>query len=1128
MLRKKKACVGYLNANREITRSSNRYFGRRMPASRIHPQFHRLTLVAILFSFATNNPIGTSVYSQTIDWSNGTGTLPWYDIGTNWVGGTRPSSSGTARFGLTGNYAVWWDGFAVQEAPSVGKILVTNNGNVTFLNQDNVQRQFTVNGSGGAGSFSDFRIHAPQGATTTLTISGMHLRSLGGAEITRDLLFASSTVNINGGHAAESRLTVSGSTGLRVNGALNVNSGGKVGTTHAFLGHGSKFNTGTATIQGAGSSMIASGGLTVGDAGQGTLRVLSGGTVTSSSALIGNQSDANGLVQISGTNSRLTIGQSAYVGLEGSGRLDILDGGEVQVVDAYVGFGSSSGNAGVVTVSGAGSKLTSTGQLFVGFKFGVGEMHVTSGGTVNSKLAAVGDFNANGLVTVSGVGSVWNNTDGMYIGAINQGRVHIHSGGVVRSSTEPFVVFIGDGGNGILDVDAGGTMEAQSLIAGGGGGATGTIRVHGQNARHFSSSSDIIGWAGNGSLNVYDGGQAFTGHEAYVGYFAGSTGSVTVANPGSSWDIASDLIVGSSGQGVMGIYGGGQVSARNALIGAFTGSSGWVQVGSGLGNSLFSVEEDLFVGGGFTAAGGSSDLIIASGGRVHVGDTLRLWNPGRLSIVGGELRLNNFVRSSLSQLEYHYGTIEFEGSRSLGSDATVAHFFPGNPTITSGKHLLVEGTAVLSAPTTIDGGTLSVGSLQGGPLLKFNSGTFNLTNSNLSISTSGLFGSNLSVSHQQTYSVANATEIGSYGQLFVGNGGAFSSGNLTNYGQIVLGGSNSRLNRQSDTLWNHGLITGGGLISGALSNASSGEIRAESGNSLRFLTSSSENSGEIRILGGIVDFQGALVNQSGGRISGRGALTSSDIQNHGQMLFSGGFTDIYSPVTGFNNSRFIVSGGGTTTVHGSVEMKDGAELRISDHSNAVFFDDVQLRNGALLTGNGNAYFEGGLGIGNSPSRQEFSFNVSLGALSNLVVELGGTNSSSIEFDQFVFMRNLSLLGGSLTIDLISLNERDSVFSPRLGDSFRIFEVMGDWTGQFDNYFMPTLPRLLDWDLSDLYSFGTIRVASSRPKRLPDLEPPYKYEGGNLKLSSVPEPSSMSLVSLIVFGSISFRFSRKRG
>jgi hypothetical protein len=82
MLRKKKACVGYLNANGEITRSSNRYFGRRMPASRIHPQFHRLTLVAILFSFATNIPIGTSAYSQTIDWSNGTGTPnPWYDIG---------------------------------------------------------------------------------------------------------------------------------------------------------------------------------------------------------------------------------------------------------------------------------------------------------------------------------------------------------------------------------------------------------------------------------------------------------------------------------------------------------------------------------------------------------------------------------------------------------------------------------------------------------------------------------------------------------------------------------------------------------------------------------------------------------------------------------------------------------------------------------------------------------------------------------------------------------------------------------------------------------------------------------------------------------------------------------------
>jgi hypothetical protein len=95
-------------------------------------------------------------------------------------------------------------------------------------------------------------------------------------------------------------------------------------------------------------------------------------------------------------------------------------------------------------------------------------------------------------------------------------------------------------------------------------------------------------------------------------------------------------------------------------------------------------------------------------------------------------------------------------------------------------------------------------------------------------------------------------------------------------------------------------------------------------------------------------------------------------------------------------------------VYGDVEIQAGAELRISDLSNGVFFDHVQLRNGVLSTGGGNAFFEGGLGIGDSPSRQEFNFNVTLGATSNLIVEIGGADSQLPEYDQFVFFQNLTL------------------------------------------------------------------------------------------------------------------------
>jgi hypothetical protein len=139
------------------------------------------------------------------------------------------------------------------------------------------------------------------------------------------------------------------------------------------------------------------------------------------------------------------------------------------------------------------------------------------------------------------------------------------------------------------------------------------------------------------------------------------------------------------------------------------------------------------------------------------------------------------------------------------------------------------------------------------------------------------------------------------------------------------------------------------------------------------------------------------------------------------------------------------------------------------------------------------FIEGSLGIGNSPSRQEFSINMTFNSGSNILVEIGGTNGLVPEYDQYVFLQNLTLQGGALTVELIPLNPGDPVFQPSLGDAFQIIEVLGTWTGTFGTINLPQLTGSLQWDTSNLYSSGMLSV------------------------SAVPEPNAVWLTALVFAG-----------
>lgn len=188
--------------------------------------------------------------------------------------------------------------------------------------------------------------------------------------------------------------------GLGGTGRLNVNvtSGTGVTANNILVGALAKSN-GLVVVTGPDSSYSLTSKLftIVGDAGNGTMRVLNGaGVDTIGSAIIGATKSGVGLVDVNGFNtiaSEWTIDKTLVVGESGSGTLNILGGGHVDPTDAFIGQLVGSNGLVVVNGSSAGgpsSTFSVTHNLFVGGNVaapgGTGELDIT-----NKGLVAVGN-----------------------------------------------------------------------------------------------------------------------------------------------------------------------------------------------------------------------------------------------------------------------------------------------------------------------------------------------------------------------------------------------------------------------------------------------------------------------------------------------------------------------------------------------------------------------------------------------------------------------------------------------------------------------------------------------------------------------------------------------------------------
>jgi outer membrane autotransporter protein len=347
-------------------------------------------------------------------------------------------------------------------------------------------------------------------------------------------------------------ITVDGTGSQLTTGGLSIGDGNASGDPACSLPGNGCTSSLTVTNNGVVSD---SGSLIVGNGSAGALSISSGGVVSASNISVANT--LNSSITVSGTGSQLNAG-SLYLGGSGLGSLIISAGGSAVIGSGGVNTGYLAGN--VITVTGAGSSLSSTGDLFI-----AGGTVTFSAGAVVSNVNAWVGYEADAIVNVTGAGTQWNNSGDINIGYYASGfvsQLNITNGATVTSV------------NGILAPY--GDSETNAVVTVSGAGSSWTM------------SGDLtVGMAQGGTLPNDTGGTLTISNGGVVsdvnGIIASSsvaTGTVTVTGANSAWNNSGNVTVGDAGTATLNVNNGGAVSAATMTIANQAGSIGTVNVGA--------------------------------------------------------------------------------------------------------------------------------------------------------------------------------------------------------------------------------------------------------------------------------------------------------------------------------------------------------------------------------------------------------------------------------------------------------------------------------------------------------------------------------------------------------------------
>lgn len=461
-----------------------------------------------------------------------------------------------------------------------------------------------------------------------------------------------------------------------------------------------------------------------------------------------------------------SISNNLMVGNVLSGTLIIEAGGQVSGTTARVG---SDNVTGTVTVRDAISAWTNTGAISIGVgSAGFGVLNILNGGSVSNTTSEVGvNAGGTGIVTVSGSGSQWTNSQTLVVGWYGNGTVTIENGGAVSAPTTWMGVVPGAQGTLTLSGTSGnrGVLTTALMAKGLGDGRTGaaTLNLDGGILR---ASADRVNFLADQAVYRY----GFAPGDVVIG-----TGGAFIDSNGHTIGISA-VLGGSGGLTKLGAgtltlsgantYAGGTTISDGTLVANTTSLHGPV-----LNNAVLVFNQT--VDGTFSGNISGSGLLTKDGAGALTLTGTNTYTGGT-EVNGGTLVIAAPEALGSGPVTFGGGVLRFDYAGSLDRPITVS---PGGFTADANGN-----TELMSAPLA--------GS---GPFTKAGAGSLNLTgNSPLTGPTSvqaGHLAVNGSLANS-TVTVQNGATVGgngTIGGLIIQNGGFAAPGN--SIGRLSVAGN---------------------------------------------------------------------------------------------------------------------------------------------------------------------------------------------------------------------------------------------------------------------------------------------------------------------------------------------------
>ncbi len=722
------------------------------------------------------------------------------------------------------------------------------------------------------------------------------------------------TLTIDGGRVESGTFdNTSGGTFNFTGGTLAFTSNLQIDSRTPFNASDSDTIYSTRTLEVGNTLSIGTGGALTLDGGNvacGAFDNTNGGTFTHNNGILtvdgGVFSPGNSIYTIDGAGAgdlptvKLTAGATwnlgfsptgMYVGYDNAGALEILGGSSV--IDEYSNIGQNPGGEGVVTVDGAGSTWNNK-DLMVGV-LGTGTLNIANGGEVVVDRLTLVEYDSG-----------------------STGEIHFGTGGGTLS-TETLLAqpsrLTGTG-----TVNTRGLLSDIDLVFDSSHGLTQTLTLDSEPGQNITLNLDMsdpedvgylgAGYRGSGSLTIQDG-VAVQSERGYIGYDSGSTGTATVSGVGSTWTTDS-LAVGFFGTGILDINGGGSVvnTDYNVVIGGLDGDGTVTVTGAG---STLTTNEGLYVGDQ-----GNSTLDINGGGSVSTGTDgfigYRSTSDGLVTVEGADSAWN--VNSSL-----------YIGGDTSGAGGTGTLTIQNNGAVSADDTLRIWSSGTL----TLDGGRVECATFDNTDegMFNFAGGTLAFID-DLQIDSSTPFGANGgdTISSTRTLEVADTLTLSGTGALTLSGGtiqaGAFDfAAGTFNFNYGTLHNTSDLLVEVDDNILGGSHTLGLGRHLMVSQTTTLNDILTLDGGT--FTTSSLVNPELMQFTRGTFNLTGDDLTIGSGGIFGNTLSLSADktvavtnnttVESTGQLLIQGGG---FSAASLTNQGQILLEGFASSLTAGSL------------------------------------------------------------------------------------------------------------------------------------------------------------------------------------------------------------------